>query len=393
MKKLAKAAYRIEGQPMFKLLARVQEFEREGKDIIHFEIGDPDFATPENVIEAAVSSLRSGETHYTSSMGLTDFRIAAAEATYASRGFRPSLDQVLITPGANIVIYYAIRCLVDPGEEVMIPDPCFPTYLSTIRLCDVKAVKVPLREENEFRLNPKDVRDRITENTRLIIINSPQNPTGSVMTREEMDEIFNIAEENDVYLLSDEMYVRMIYDMDTPFYSPAMRDHCTERTLVLNGFSKTFAMTGWRLGCVIGPEPVIDKMGLFLQTTSSCVSPFVQRAGIEAIKGPQDDVKAMIREYKARRDILVDGLNRLPGVRCVRPGGAFYVFPHIAGTGMDDETFSRVMLEEAHVALLPGTNFGEAGAGFVRLCYATSRAHIVEGLKRMGRYLKERRVP
>ncbi len=390
MKGLSKAAHHIHGQPMFKLLAQVQEMERAGKHIVHFEIGDPDFKTPDNITEAAVLSLRNGETHYTSSMGMTDMRLAACDTTQSSRGFRPDLEQVLITPGANIIIYYAIRCLVDPGDEVMIPDPCFPTYHSAIHLCGVAPVKVPLREENEFRLSPDDVRARITDKTRLIIINSPQNPTGSVMTAGEMDEIFNIAQERDVYLLSDEMYVRMIYEEGKRFYSPSIRDRCRERTIVLNGFSKAFAMTGWRLGCVIGPSPVIDKMGLFLQTTSSCVPAFVQRAGIEAIKGPQDTVKEMMQEYRARRDILVKGLNELPGVRCVTPGGAIYVFPNISGTGMDDETFARVMLEDAGVALLPGSNFGESGAGFVRLCYATSRENIVEGLRRMKDCLQKR---
>ena len=377
---------------MFKLLGRVQELERQGKDIVHFEIGDPDFKTPDNIIDAACQALKNGETHYTSSMGLYDFRNAVCETTEISRGFRPDIEQVLVTPGANIIIYYAVRCLVDPGYDVVLPDPYFPTYRSVIEFCNVNPVYVPLREENEFRMSPDDIRDRITDKTRLIIINSPHNPCGSVMTREELDAIFDIAEEHDVYLMSDEVYSRMIYDLKQPFYSPARRDGCRERTILTNGFSKAFAMTGWRLGCVVGPEDVIEKMGLLLQTTSSCVSPFVQRGALEAVRGPQEEIRKMVHEYESRRDLLVAGLNDLPGVTCLKPGGAFYVFPNIRATGMDDETFSKVMLEEAGVALLPGSNFGEAGAGYVRLCYATNKTNITRGIKRMKEYLEKRGV-
>jgi aspartate/methionine/tyrosine aminotransferase len=390
MKGLSKASQYLLGQPMFKLLTRVQELERQGKDIVHFEIGDPDFATPGNIIHAACTALHNNETHYTSSMGLHDFRSAICETTKISRGFRPDIEQVLVTPGANIIIYYAIRCLVDPGYDVLLPDPYFPTYRSVIEFCHVNPIYVLLREENKFRMNPDDVRARITDKTRLIIINSPHNPCGSVMTREELEAIFDIAEEYDVYLLSDEVYSRMIYDLKQPFYSPACRDKCKERTILTNGFSKAFAMTGWRLGCAIAPEDVIEKMGLMLQTTSSCVSPFIQRAGIAAIKGPQDEVWNMICEYQARRDLLVEGLNEIPGITCLKPGGAFYVFPNIQGTKMDDKTFSKVMLEEAGVALLPGSNFGEAGAGYVRLCYATNKTNIAKGIERMKRCLEKR---
>lgn len=368
---------------MFKVLAHVLDLEKQGKNIIHFEIGDPDYDTPLNIKEAACASIMKGETHYTSSSGILDMRLAACDTTALSRGFRPKIEQVLVTPGANIIIYYAIRCLVDPGEEVIIPDPGFPTYLSAIKFCGVKPVYVPLREENEFRMNPDDIRKSITDKTRLIIINSPQNPTGAIMTPEELNEIYDIAEEHDIYLYCDEIYARMVYDEKNMFYSPSGRDRCVKRTIVANGFSKAFAMTGWRLGCAIGPEIVIEKMGLLLQTTSSCVSPFIQRAGIEAIRGSQDSVKAMMQEYKERRDLLVNGLNELPGVKCINPGGAIYVFPNITKTGMDDETFANRMLEDAGVALLPGSNFGDYGKGFVRLCYANSRENINEGLARM----------
>ncbi|HQP91647.1 MAG TPA: aminotransferase class I/II-fold pyridoxal phosphate-dependent enzyme, partial [Candidatus Omnitrophota bacterium] len=258
---LSDAAGRIEGQPMFKVLDKVQSLEKKGVDIIHFEIGDPDFDTPRHIIDAAYSSMLKGETHYTSSMGLFDLRDAAACATLRSRGFKPSLDQVLITPGANIIIYLVVACVVNPGDEVIFPDPGFPTYQSVIKFCKVKGVPVPLRESNKFRLDHKDVKKAITKKTRLIIINSPSNPTGSIMTKEEIDGIYRLAEKNGIYLLSDEIYSRMRYS-DIKFYSPSYNDKCRTNTIVLNGFSKAFAMTGWRLGVAIGPTHLIERMGL-----------------------------------------------------------------------------------------------------------------------------------
>jgi aspartate aminotransferase len=381
--RLSSIAHRIEGQPMFKTLARVQELQQQGREIIHFEIGDPDFDTPAPIVEAACRSLKAGQTHYTSSMGLPEFRECVVQTTRHTRQFTPSLDQVLVTPGANISIFYAIQCLVEPGDEVIVPDPGFPTYYSVLKMCGAVAVHVPLREENAFRMNPDDVRARVTPKTRLIILNSPQNPTGAVMTPDEIEAMADIAEEHDVYLYSDEIYVRMMLDDGCRFSSPARRDACKVRTILANGFSKAFAMTGWRLGVVIGPEDVIEKMGLLLQTTSSCVPPFIQWAGIEAICGDQAEVKRMIQEYRVRRDMLVDGLNAIPGIRCLRPGGAFYVFPNITETGLTGREFAQVMLDKAGVALLPGTDFGPSGRGHVRLCYATSRENIREGLSRI----------
>ena len=380
---LSKVAYDIEGQPMFKVLDNVQKLEQLGEHIIHFEIGDPDFNTPEHIINAAYTSMKNGETHYTNSMGVYDFREVVSKATAFSRGFSPSIDQILVTPGANIIIYLAVKCLVNPGEEVIVPDPGFPTYYSVLKLCDVIPVRVPLREENRFRMNPEDVRKAITPKTRLIIINSPNNPTGSMMTPEEMDEIYKIAQENDIYIMSDEIYSRMIYGENTKFYSPSRNDFCKERTIVANGFSKAFAMTGWRLGVAIGPENVIEKMGLLIQTLVSCTPPFIQRAGIAAIEGDQTEIRHMMEVYKERRDVLVDGLNSIPGINCLKNEGAFYVFPNITQTGMTSEEFADFILEKAKVAILPGTNFGKYGEGYVRLTYATSIENIKIGLDRM----------
>jgi aspartate/methionine/tyrosine aminotransferase len=388
--KLSAAAYRIEGQPMFKVLDKVQALEKKGEHIVHFEIGDPDFNTPAHIIESAYTSLKNGETHYTSSMGLYDLRVAAAEATKFSRGFLPDINQVLITPGANLIVYLAVQCLMNKGDDVIIPDPGFPTYFSVAKLCQVNPIRIPLKEENQFRMNPDDVQERITKKTRLIILNSPSNPTGSVLTRTELNEIYKIAVDNDTYILTDEIYSRMVYG-NTPFYSPSVNDACNHTVVLLDGFSKAFAMTGWRLGVAIGPAEVIEKMGLLVQTLCSCVPPFIQRAGITALKGQQLPISKMMKTYRERRDVIVDGLNKIPGIRCLKGDGAFYAFPNITGTGMTSDEFAEFALEKAKVALLPGNNFGEYGEGYVRLSYSTGIGNILIGLSRLSNAVGERK--
>ena len=388
MKKLSELSNRIDGQPMFKLLDKVKKLELEGKNIIHFEIGDPDFETPENISNAGINAIKNGFTHYVSSFGLTEFRHKICETTEKSRGFKPNLDQVLVTPGANIAIFYAISCVANPGEEVIVPDPGFPTYYSTIKMCNVKAVRVPLLESTKFRMNPKDIEDSITEKTRMIIINSPQNPTGSVMTEDEIKMTYEIAQKHDLYLYSDEIYARMVYK-DSVFNSPSVYDKCKERTIISNGFSKAFAMTGWRLGAVIGPSNVIEKMRLLLETTSSCVPPFIQKAGIEAIEGDQTLQKNMYLEYEKRRDLIVNGINSITGLDCISPGGAFYVFVNIKKTGMTSESFCDYILEDSGVAILPGTSFGEFGEGFVRICYAVDQDEIKNALERIKKSISK----
>ena len=388
MRELSDLSNRTDGQPMFKLLDKVKKLEVEGKEIIHFEIGDPDFRTPENISNAGIKAIKNGFTHYVSSSGLTEFRQKICETTEVSRGFKPNIDQVLVTPGANIAIFYAISCIVNPGEEVIVPDPGFPTYFSTIKMCNTKAVHVPLLESNKFRMNPKDIENSITEKTRMIIINSPQNPTGSVMTKEEIRMTYEIAEKHDLYLYSDEIYARMVYK-DSVFNSPSVYDKCQERTIISNGFSKAFAMTGWRIGAVIGPSNVVEKMKLLLETTSSCVPPFIQKAGIEAIEGEQTSQKSMYDEYEQRRNIVVDGINSIHGLSCITPGGAFYVFINIKKTGMTSESFCDYILEDAGVAILPGTSFGEFGEGFVRICYAVNQDKIKNALERIKKSISK----
>jgi aspartate/methionine/tyrosine aminotransferase len=388
LKGISKNAQKIDGQPMFQMLEEIKKLEKKGKDIIHFEIGDPDFKTPMNIIRASYRAMINGYTHYVSSYGLEEFRKEICKTTKISRGFLPDINQVLVTPGANIVMYYAILCLVDPGKEVIVPDPGFPTYYSAIKMCNAKSVRVPLKEKNDFRMSPKDIESKITSKTRLIIINSPQNPTGAVMTKEELKQTYEIAEKYDLYLYSDEIYDKMVYG-GLEINSPSIYDKCKKRVILSTGFSKSFAMTGWRLGTVIAPKVVIDKMNLLLETTSSCVSPFIQKAGIEAISGDQRKIKQMMKEYQKRRDVLVDGLNSISNIECLKPDGAFYVFANIKKTGKSSEEIARFLLKDANIAVLPGTNFGKYGEGYIRLCYATSLKNINLGIKRINKSMRK----
>jgi len=382
MREISLNARNIEGQPMFKVIDKVKHLEAQGRNIIHLEIGDPDFQTPKNIVEAAKSSLDKGETHYVSSWGMTDFIEVIREATHSSRGFKPDTNQVLVTPGANIAIFYATFCLSNPGQEVLVPDPGFPTYLSAIKMCGATPVPYPLHEENAFRMRAADIESLITDKTRLLIINSPQNPTGAITEPWALKEIYELAVKHDLYIYSDEIYARMVYG-DQEFFSIASLDECKKRVILSNGFSKAFAMTGWRLGALVMPPEVAERMMLLLQTTSSCVSPFLQRAGIEAIRGDQSSVNEMMSEYKSRRDLLVNGLNSISGIQCHMPGGAFYAFPNISSFGMSSEAFADHMLENAGIALLPGSCFGAQGEGFVRLVYASSRSNLMAALSRL----------
>ena len=391
MKHLSSIARNLQGQKMFQILAEANKLKREGIDVIHLEIGDPDFDSPPNVIDAAKRALQNGHTHYAVSAGMEEFREAAAKMTKRSRGFLPHINQILVTPGANIQIYLAIACTVNPGEEVIITDPCFVSYTSIIELCGAKAVKVPVYEKNEFRIDPDDLRKAVTKNTRMIIINSPNNPTGAVMNEDDIRAIYQIAEDSDTYLLSDEVYGRMVYHDDkTGFFSPSIYDQCKTRTIIVHSFSKSYAMTGWRIGGITGPEQVVNRMALLLETITSCVSPFIQLAAIEAMTASQDYVDNMIQAYRQRRDLIVAGLNEIDGLTCLMPGGAFYAFPNITGTGFSSEEFSHFALHEAGVATCPGNYFGTAGEGHVRLCFANSAENIAEAISRIKQALRRR---
>ncbi|HEQ79019.1 MAG TPA: pyridoxal phosphate-dependent aminotransferase [Euryarchaeota archaeon] len=387
---MSDAAGRVEGQPMFKILARANELAGQGRSILHFEIGEPDFETPLHIAKAGVEAIKTGDTHYVPSMGILELRDSVCKYIEREYGFRPKREQVLICPGANPIISYAMQAVVNPGEQVIVQDPGFPSYYSAMTFNNIVPNRVPVWEENHFRMDPVDIKERMNSQTRLIMMNSPQNPTGAVMTKEEVESVYDIAQEEDVFLLSDEIYGKMTYDV--PHHSPIHRDKCNERTILLNGFSKAYSMTGWRLGYAVGPADIIEKMGLILSTEVSCVPPFVQRAGIAALEGDQGVIAEMMKHFRQRRDLIVEGLNSLPGVSCIVPGGAFYAFPNVKNTGMTDVEFTNFMLEEAGVATCPGSYFGGNGAGFVRFSYASSLEAISEAINRMRTALESRKV-
>ena len=385
--KISNMAEGLVGQKMFQILAEAQQLEAQGKEILHFEIGEPDFDTPENISAAGIAAITNKKTKYVNSMGILELREAACEVTEKSRKFKPAVAQVLVTPGANIQIYLAIACVANPGDEIIIPDPGFVSYLSIIRSLGCIPIPVRLREENGFEVDPEDIRELLTDKTVMIIVNSPSNPTGSVINETSMRQIFDIAKKRNIYLLSDEIYARMVY-LETPsrpFFSPSMIDECKTTTIVVNGFSKSYSMTGWRLGVVTGPSLLISKMGLMLETILSCTPPFIQFAGLEALKGNQDKIYKMIEEYRKRRDLLVSGLNNLKGFRCKVPEGAFYVFPNIEETGLTSNQISRLMMEKAGVVVSPGDIFGKYGEGFIRLTYANSIDNIAKAIDKLNK--------
>jgi len=387
--KFSERSEALAGQEMFQILQRAQDLQREGRSILHFELGDPDFDTPPHITESLVNAVSKGFTHYSPSTGLPELKEAAINAMMRGRRrFAPKLSQVLVTAGANIQLYFAMACTLDIGDEVIIPDPGFVSYYSVAKYLGIKIRRLKIDEKNSFRPTPADVRNCITPRTRMIILNSPSNPLGAVMTEQEIRGIYDLAKEYDLWVLSDEVYTRYIYDNKAySFFSGSMIDHCEERTILVNGFSKSFAMTGWRLGILTAPEELTRRMGLLLETIMSCTPTFIQRAAISALREKTDVVKEMVKEYEIRRDIVLEGLAKIPNISCVPPDGAFYAFPNITKTGMDSRQFCDHMLEEAGVALAPGPVFGENGEGYFRLAYCTSREDLTTGLERMRNVL------
>jgi len=373
---------RLGTETAFEVLARAKALEAQGRDIIHLEIGEPDFTTPANIIEAGVAALRRGETHYTPSAGILPLREAIAEEVSRTRGIPVSVDEVVVTPGGKPIMFYTILALAEPGTEVIYPNPGFPIYESMINFTGAKAVPVPLREEKEFRFDVQELLDKITPQTRLIIINSPHNPTGSVLTRADLQAIADAAQKYDFMILSDEIYIRILYEGE--HISIASFPGMKERTIILDGFSKTYAMTGWRLGYGVMPAALATQISRLMTNSNSCTATFTQYAGVEALRGPQDESYRMVAAFKERRDVIVDGLNRIPGIKCVRPKGAFYVFPNIQGTGMKSKPFADYLLENAGVAALSGTSFGAYGEGYVRFSYANSVENLRRALERIA---------
>lgn len=381
MKPFAKSLGRIKGEGAFEVMAKSKELERQGIDMIHFEIGEPDFDTPPNIVAAAKKALDDKWTHYVPSSGIFELKEAVCATIEATRGYRPESSQILIGPGIKPMIYHNMMALIETGDEVIYQDPGYPTYGSLVKYIGAKGVPIPLLEENEFRMNPEDLNEMITPKTKLILINTPENPTGSVLTKSEVDAIAEIAEDNDLFLMADEIYSKMTYESE--HYSVTVRDGARERSILLDGFSKSYAMTGWRLGFCVAPELLVAKMTTLLINAISCTNAFVQIAGIEALQGPQDFLGGMMEKFTRRRDTIVAGLNDIPGFKCLKPQGAFYVFPNIKDTGMTSQEVADKIMNDAQVAVLPGTAFGKYGEGYIRLSYATSVETINVGLARI----------
>lgn len=374
----------------FEVLARARQLEREGHHIIHMEIGEPDFPTPQHVKDAANDALAADETKYGPSAGIMPCREAVAEHVSETHGVPITPEQVVITPGAKPPIFYATLALVDEGDEVLLPDPGFPIYESVVAFVGGRPISVPLSEANEFRFEVAELERRITSRTKMIVLNSPQNPTGSVLTAEDVAGIANLAREHDLWVISDEIYSRLLFEGDAPsiLSEPGM----AERTVLVDGFSKAYSMTGWRLGYGVMPEELAEAMAQLQNNCSSCTTTFVQHAGIAALHGPQDSVDEMVAAFQSRRDLVVGRLNEMPGVHCLSPHGAFYVFPRVEVPGLTSKEIADYLLERSGVAILAGTAFGAAGEGYLRLSIATATEQLEVGLDRMAQGLTELRA-
>jgi aspartate/methionine/tyrosine aminotransferase len=373
----------------FEVLAKAKALEKQGKEIVHLEIGEPDFDTPRNIKDAAVKAINAGYTHYGPSAGLPDFREAIAQYVSKTRGIKAEADEVVVTPGAKPIMFFSILALVNPGDEVLYPNPGFPIYESMINFVDAKPVPIPLPEENDFRLEPEFVKKHVTKKTKLIILNYPENPTGGVVTKEDLKVIADcIADRDDVFVLADEIYSRIIYEgkHESIASLPGMKD----KTILLDGFSKTYAMTGWRLGYGVMRKDIAQKVAQLMTNSNSCTCSFTQMAGMEALKGPQIEPEKMVAEFKKRREVVVSGLNGIKGITCKKPHGAFYVFPNIKGTGMDCRKLADHLLYNAGVAVLAGTCFGKYGEDHLRLSFANSVENIKKALERIAKGVEKR---
>ena len=379
--KLATRMSRLGTETAFDVLVKARALEAQGREIVHLEIGEPDFDTPANIVEAAVRALREGQTHYTPSAGIPQLREAIAEEISTTRGIEINPDQVVVTPGAKPIMFFTILALCEKGDEVIYPNPGFPIYESMINFVGAIPVPVPLLMEKDFRFDIEQFKGLVSPKTRMIILNSPHNPTGGVLTREDLEAIAEAAIEHDVMVLSDEIYSHCLYEGE--FVSITQFPGMEQRTILLDGFSKTYAMTGWRLGYGVMPEWLAAQVATLMVNSNSCTAAFSQWAGVEALKGPQDESRKMVEAFRQRRDVIVDGLNQIPGFCCLRPKGAFYVFPNIEGTGKRSQEMEDFLLNEAGVAALSGTSFGEYGEGFVRFSYANSVENIQKALERI----------
>jgi len=379
---------RLGTETAFEVLARAQALERKGRDVVHLEIGEPDFDTPKHIRDAAVQALNDGWTHYGPSAGLAEMREAVAHDVSRSRGIPVAADEVVVTPGGKPILFFTLLALLDEGDEAIYPNPGFPIYESVIRFAGAKPVPLRLREESNWAFDPDELDRLITPRTKVLVLNTPHNPTGGVLSVAALDRLAAAARKHSFTILSDEIYSRLVYDGEARSIAsyPGLKD----RTIILDGFSKTYAMTGWRLGYGVMETSLAKHVARLMTNCNSCTATFVQRAGIAALQGSQAPVEAMVQEFRVRRDRLVAGLNDLPGVSCRMPGGAFYAFPNITGTGMTSQQMADGLLDEAGVAVLSGTAFGSFGEGYLRLSSANSLAKLETALERMHEFLTVR---
>jgi aspartate/methionine/tyrosine aminotransferase len=375
----------------FEVLARARRLEAAGRRIVHLEIGEPDFATPDNITEAAVAAMHSGHTHYTPAGGIMEVRESVARFVSGRLGIAVDPTEVVLVPGSKNVLLFVMLACVEPGDEVIYPDPGYPIYGSLVGFLGATGVPVRLREERGFRMDLDELAALVTPRTRMLILNSPQNPTGGVLTSEDVAFIAGLAVEHDLVVLSDEIYSQIVYGPD--HVSVLSQAGMKERTVLMDGMSKAYAMCGWRLGYGVAPRELASRMEALMINSSSCAAAFTQMAVVEALESPESEaaVRRMVEQFRARRDLVVEGLNAMPGVRCQVPQGAFYAFPNVEGTGVPERQLAEELLERAGVALLPGTAFGPAGAGFLRLAYTQGESDLRAGLERMGNHLADRR--
>jgi aspartate/methionine/tyrosine aminotransferase len=384
--KLATRMSRLGTETAFEVLARARALEAQGRHIVHLEIGEPDFDTPANVVHAGQDALAKGFTHYGPSAGLPALREAIAADYTRRRGVTVHPDQVVVFPGGKPVMFFMFLALLEEGDEAIYPNPGFPIYESMIDYAGAKAVPLPLRQENEFRVNVDELASLITPKTKVIVINSPQNPTGSMLTTNDLKAIGKLAADRGIWILTDEIYSRITYGAE---HDTVLKYGDPSRIVVLDGFSKTYAMTGWRLGYSISSKEFAPVLARLQTNATSCTAAMTQMAGVEALNGPQDSVDRMVAEFRKRRDVIVAGFNALKGVRCLAPHGAFYAFPDVRGTGFSSKDLEHRLLAEAGVACLSGTAFGKYGDGFLRFSYANSIENINEALSRFAGFLEK----
>jgi len=385
--RFAERMSRLGTEGAFEVLAKARRLEAQGKKIVHLEIGEPDFATPDNIVEAGISAMQNGYTHYTPASGI--FEAREAVAGFVSRTLKTEVDptEVVLVPGSKNVLLFTLLACIEPGDEVILPDPGYPAYASQVNFIGGVAKPVTLREQAGFRMDLDELASLVTPKTRMLIVNTPQNPTGGVLTEDDVKFVCDLAHKHDLLVVSDEIYSQLVYGFQhvSPLSHPGMR----ERTVLMDGLSKSYAMTGWRLGYAVAPKALAAKLDQLMINSSSCAAGFTQMAAIEALSAPESEhaVARMVKVFEHRRNLVVDGLNEIPGMRCARPQGSFYVFPNIEGTGFDEHELADRLLAEAGVAVLAGTMFGHAGKGFIRLAYTQSEDELKLGLERIGEFI------